>query len=497
MSLMGIDIGTSGCKTLVFDKNGEILASDCRQYNIIRNIPGQAELDCNDVWNKILDTIINCARKTSNDPVEAISVSSLGEALVPIDAQGNICGNSILGMDTRSRKYIERLSSKISPDEIYRITGNLPGIGYSLPNLWRIKDEEPEFYRRTKQFIPWADFVSFMLTGKLCANYSLANRTLLFDIESLCWSKEIIDAAGLDIDKLPDLIPSGIPQGTISAKMSQKLGLSSTVQVVSGTHDQCAAAIGSGVCESGTAMLGLGTYACMVLVHDQPNENSPFRKLSLNIENHAIPSEYVSFVYHGSGGTLIKWLRNQMFRDLKGDDAYSSMFAELSQAKDTPIVLPYFAETGPLEYVAGSQGAICGLSFSHSRADILKAALEGIIFYFKDALEQLKQNNYPLRNIYVSGGGTESEIWLQIIANILDIPVFKPHNKECSALGVAITAGLGINRFYDIEDAVTKMLKPARVFYPSAKNSKIYIHKFEKYKKLNEQGAYNTSKNNH
>ena len=484
MSLMGIDIGTSGCKALVFDETGRILATDYNEYDVIREASGQAELDCHDVWGKIRDTIINCARQTNNNPIEAISVSSLGEALVPIDAQGNICGNSVLGMDTRGKRYIEHLTSKISSKEIYQITANLPGIGYSLPNLLRIKDEYPDMYRRTTKFVPWANFVSFMLTGKLYANYSLANRTLLFDIENCCWSKEIIDAAGLDIDKLPDLIPSGEPLGKISAQMSRELGLPSTVQVVSGTHDQCAAAIGSGVCESGVAMLGLGTYACMVLVHDQPNENSPFRKLSLNIENHAISSEYVSFVYHGSGGALVKWLRDQMFKDLEGDNAYSSMFAELSQAKDTPVVLPYFTETGPLDYAIGGQGAVCGLSFSHSRADILKAALEGIIFYFKDALEKLNKNNYPVRKIYVSGGGAQSEIWLQIIADILGIPVFKAHTKECSALGAAIIAGLGINKFHNIDSAVTKMVKTPTVFYCSPKNANTYIHKFEKYKKL-------------
>ncbi len=481
MSLLGIDIGTTGCKAAVFDSAGTVIASDYCEYDIIRGLPGQAELDSGDVWNKICRVIASCSKQSGADRIEALSAASMGEAMVPVDSQGRICGNSLLGTDTRGTKYLDRLTALIPADEIYRITGQPAGTGYALPDLCRIKAEEQELYQRTFKFLPWADFVTFMLTGKMTANYSLACRTMLFDRKRGCWSQKIADAAEFNLEKLPDLRPSGQAQGHISAKMSMELGLPPDVQVVTGTHDQCAAALGAGVSRAGTAMLGLGTYACMVMVHDQPDTNSPFVRLGVNIESHAIPEQYVSFIYHGSGGALVKWLRDEMFRDLQGGNAYPRIFAELSQSKNTPVVLPYFAETGPLDYAAGGHGAICGLSLSHSRADILNAALQGIIFYFKDALDRLRTAGSPVRSVHISGGGAESEAWRQMTADILDIPVIKPQVKECGALGAAIVAGVGTGRYKSFDEAITSLVKIENEFQPQHEHKKQYAAAFEHY----------------
>jgi xylulokinase len=484
MSLLGIDIGTTGCKAALFDSAGTVIASDYREYDIIRQLPGQAELDSADVWNKVRQVISSCAGQAGTDRIEALSVASMGEAMVPVDVQGRICGRSILGTDTRGAKYLDRLTARIPAEEIYRITGQAAGSGYALPNLCRIKAEEPELYQQVFKFLSWADFITFMLTGKMAANYSLACRTLLFDCKADCWSQAIADAAEFDPDKLPDLLPSGQSLGAISGKMSRELGLPSDVQVVTGTHDQCAATLGAGVSKAGTAMLGLGTYACMVMAHEDPDADSLFARLGVNIEDHAIPGQYVSFIYHGSGGALIKWLRDEMFRDLQGDNAYSRMFAELGGMKDIPVVLPYFAETGPLDYAAGGRGGICGLSFSHSRADILNAALQGITFYFKDALDRLRSGGSPVRSIHVSGGGAESEAWLQMIADILDIPVIKPQVKECGALGAAIVAGVGTGRYRSFDEAISGLVKIENEFRPQHEHKKYYTAAFRQYSSL-------------
>jgi xylulokinase len=484
MSLMGIDIGTTGCKAAVFDSAGAIIVSDYREYDIIRQLPGQAELDSFEVWNKIAQTISSCAKYTGPDKIEAISVASMGEAMVPVDKNGDICGNSALGTDTRGMAYLEQLTTLLPAIEIYRITGQPAGAGYSLPDLCRIKNEEPELYAKTVAFLPWADFVTYKLTGKMTINYSLAGRTLLFDLNHHCWSQEIAAAAKFDLAKLPPLQPSGLSLGRISEKTGKDFGLPPDVQVITGTHDQCAATLGAGVSESATAMLGLGTYACMVMVHGRPESNSPFVRLGVNIENHAIAEQYVSFIYHGSCGSLLKWLRDEMFRDLHGDDIYPQMFAELNLAKTSPALLPLFAETGPLDYAAGGQGAICGLSFSHSRAEILKAALEGSIYYFKDALDRLSSGGSPVRRVHVSGGGAESPIWRQMIADILDIPVIKPQVRECGALGAAIIAGVGAGRYKSFGAAVSSMVKIDSEYRPRPEHQKQYAAAFERYSGL-------------
>lgn len=482
MNLLGIDIGTSGCKAAVFDATGTLLASDYREYDIIRTIPGQAELNSVEVWEKICQVISSCTSQI--DGIKALSVTSMGEAMVPLDRQGAICGNSVLGSDTRGRKYLELLTTAITADEIYHITGQPAGFGYALPNLCRIKNEEPELYKRTFKFLSWADFATYMLTGEIQMNYSLASRTLLFDRKACRWSQRIADTMGFDLEKLPPLLPSGTPVGQISPAMSRKLGLPPDTQVISGSHDQCAAAIGTGISEAGTAMLGLGTYACMVLTHKQSGTDSPLARLRLNIEPHVIPGQYVSFIYHGSGGALIKWLRDEMFRDLQGDNAYTRMLAELGSEKEPPVLLPYFAETGPLDYASGGRGVIAGLSFAHSRADILRAALEGIIFYFKDALEQLRDNGTEVRKIHVSGGGSESAEWRQIIADILGVPVVKTQVRECGALGAAIIAGVGTGCYNSYCNAIGSLVRIENKYQTRTDNKKHYSDMFKQYSSL-------------
>jgi sugar (pentulose or hexulose) kinase len=161
---------------------------------------------------------------------------------------------------------------------------------------------------------------------------------------------------------------------------------------------------------------------------------------------------------------LLKWLREQLFRDLEGPDVYAKIFAELATLGDAPVpsVMPYFAAGGPLDSAAGGQGAICGLSLGSSRAGILKGALEGIVFYFKDAFSKLPE----LKRLHVNGGGAESALWLQMIADILRIPVVKPEGRECGALGAAILAGVGAGRFKSISEGVATMVRSGREYTP-------------------------------
>jgi len=466
MSLLGIDIGTTGCKASVFDPEGRTLASAYREYDVIRTRPGQAELDSREVWDKIDQVIGDCAASAKD--ITALTATSMGEAMVPVDRNGSLCGNSVLGTDTRGDRYRERFLAAVGRAELYRLTGQPANGGYALPNLARIKAEEPELYRTTAKFLPWADFVTFMLTGEFQANYSLASRTLLFDREKLNWSEPLLQVAGLDADKLPPPIPSGRPLGRIRPSLARQLHLPTAVQIVSGSHDQCAAALGTGGCEPDTAMLGLGTYACMVLVHRRPEPEGPFGRLGLNIEPASVPGQYVSFIYHGSGGALIKWLRREMFRDLPDEKVYERMNEELAAARYPTVVFPYFDETGPLDYASGGQGAIAGLSLAHSRADILKGAMEGVIFYFKDALAQLKHGGCPVGRLQVSGGGAESPFWRQMIADILDVPVVKPQVRECGALGAALTAGVATGVFASYAEATERTVKLVEIRRPES-----------------------------
>ena len=222
MSLLGIDIGTTGCKAVAYDLQGQILAVSYREYEIIKSEEGFAELDSNDVWIKVLATIKEVAQQTTNNPVEALSVSSLGEAMVPVTSDRKILGNSILGTDCRGEEYIDQLLEIFTPYEVYKRTGNLPGTFYSISKLRWIKNNHNNLFRSTNYFLPWADFVCFMLGGTPVTNNSLASRTLLLDLETGNWSNELLSASGLEVTKLAPPCPSGTHLGFVKDDLAMK-----------------------------------------------------------------------------------------------------------------------------------------------------------------------------------------------------------------------------------------------------------------------------------
>src|SRR5664280_658331 len=376
MSLLGIDVGTSGCKSVVFSVQGRELAKASREYDIINEGDGYAELDSLNVWGKVKETIKEVSFLIKEDPVKALSVSSLGEALVPVTKDRIILGNSILGIDKRGEEYLEKFLESISPEEIFRINGNFPGVFYSMPKIAWIKKNKPELYSEADYFLSWADFVCFMLGGIPITTYSLANRTLLFDINTCKWSEKLIQIAGLDALKFAPPVPSGINLGKVSPEIARELNLSPDIQIISGGHDQGCAALGSGIInDSKTAMYGMGTYICIVPAYSKiPDMEFMFRN-KLNIEHHVISDLFVSFIYNLSGGALVKWF-TKTFSDFdqnaltRQDNIFYKLFEEITNSINDIIVIPRFGPTGPPDFLMESAGTISGLSLDHTRGDI-------------------------------------------------------------------------------------------------------------------------------
>ncbi len=191
------------------------------------------------------------------------------------------------------------------------------------------------------------------------------------------------------------------------------------------------------------------------------------RALKLNIEEGVEAGQFVSFLYHASGGALIQWMRREFYRDLPEEGVYDAMFGEIDpEEEDTACVLPFFAGTGPLDYFAGGHGTFCDLEFSQTRASLLKGALEGITLYFRDALEELARHGRRVEEVRVTGGGGESALWLQLTADLLGVPVRSAAAEECGTLGCAMLAGVGCGLFAGLEEAAERMVRSGRLFRP-------------------------------
>ncbi len=243
-----------------------------RRYELLRDATGGVALPSEEVWRKICEVIAEAAAAAGKDSIRALCAASMGEAVVPFDAAGRILGDSLTGLDARGDRFLKHLMKQISPEELYHITGLQPASGFTLTNLMWLREMQPELWRKTVCFLPWADLVGFLLCGTAVCNRSLAGRTLLYDLTAGAWSEPIATAAGIDSGKLPLPERSGVPLGRVRPALARELNLSPETVVVTGTHDQCAAALGSGACRENGAMLGLGTFACLVLVHNDPGE---------------------------------------------------------------------------------------------------------------------------------------------------------------------------------------------------------------------------------
>jgi xylulokinase len=489
MSFLGIDVGTTGCKAAIFSETGKALAFAYDEYDMVQPRPGWLELDPRDVWARVRRTVAKAVGAAAGDPVTSLAVSSMGEAMVPVSRDGRTLGNSMLLIDGRGEEYLPLLSSGIGAEKLYRITGNILGIQFSLPKMMWMRDHAPEIYGGAWKFLLWSGFVSFMLGAEPTVDYSLANRTLLFDVDSCAWSKEIATVAGIDLSKLPDPVPAGTRIGIVAGPVANELGLAGGTAIVSGTHDQCANALGCGVTDAGSGMSGMGTYLTIVPVFAARKPPDLMMRWGLNTEHHAAPGRFVSFIYN-QGGLLLKWYRDTFARadrdaaERAGRDVYAELIREIPAGPSPVLVLPHFTITGPPEFVTDSSGVIVGLTLGTTRGDILKGIMEGAVFYHKTVVDSIAEAGIAMRELRAVGGGSRSDAWLQITADILGMPVVRAKESEAGCLGAAVLAGAGTGRFSSLAEGVEAMVALGERFEPDSARMRTYQEIFERYRAL-------------
>ena len=489
MSLLGLDIGTSGCKAVAFDLGGRTISLAYEEYDPVRTRPGWAELDTVDVWKKIRTVLGKVAVATAHDPVQAISFSSLGEAFVPVSADRRILGPSILCIDPRGAEYVAPLRAGLADAELYAINGNSWGNHYSLTKLMWLRDHDPELYRAADKFLLWGSFVPFMLGADPAVDFSLANRTLLFDLARGDWSPRLLALAGIDPAKLPRTVPSGTVIGKVSEAMAGELGLPAGIPLVAGGHDQCVNAVGCGVLDEGRAMYGLGTFICAVPVFRKRVAPALMIPRGLCTEHHAAKDRFVSFIYN-QGGAVLKWCRDTFAAaehaqaKLDGRDMYQALMAEMPVEPGRIMVLPHFTATGPPAFITETSGVIAGLHLDSSRGDVVKGVLEGVTYYIRECLETLPEAGIEISDFRAVGGGSKSDAWLQLSADIMGRPFVRPRVTEAGALGAAILAGTGCGLYPSLADAANALVTLDRVFVPDSARHAIYNQRFAQYRQL-------------
>ena len=444
MKIAGLDIGTTGCKLTVFDENGCYLGKTYRDYPIRRAVSGH-EIDISAMMESVYAVIGEMAAKYPD--IAGIGVTSFGETFVMTDENGDPLHNPMLYTDPRGAEECAELSEMLGADHIAQITGLAPHEMYSISKMMWIKKHRPDIYAAAKRIHLIGDFVVWHLTHRAQIDYSLASRTMAFDIHSLTWSRELFDAAGIDLTLMGTPVPTGTSAGTVTQDASRRTGLSPECIIVSISHDQVAAAVGAGAFDGSVAVDGAGTVECLTPIYDSLPDISVMAKGFFSVVPYVVPGKYVAYAFSYTGGALIQWCMETFGRG----ETNESM--ELAYGKDEPtglLVLPHFAGAATPYMDTGSRGALLGLTTAISSADLYRACMEGVAYEMRINYEALSGSGIHFKKLHATGGGARSKLWMQMKADVLNLPITALKTADAGTVGSAMVTGITFLLFSDL-----------------------------------------------
>ncbi len=486
MLLAGLDIGTTGCKLSVFQIDGKLLGSVYRDYPVQRSRSAH-EVDAGAIWLAVRELIGDCAKQYPG--IAGIGITSFGESFVLLDEQDEPLLPVMLYTDPRGEEQAKRLVDTLGKRTVAEITGLNPHSMYSLPKLMWVKENLPEIYAKTKRVCLMEDYIVYKLTGRAQIDYSLATRTMAFDIRELCWSETVCQAAGIDPALLSLPVPTGTSAGQLKQELTEDLGLWEGTIVVSVAHDQVAAAIGSGVFDESCTVDGAGTVQCTTPVF---RDYDPEKMAESNycIVPFLQEGSFVTYAFSYTGGALVKWFVDNLAADAKrkareqGVSVYDLLEGEPTGEPTGILVLPHFAGAATPAMDAGSKGAIVGLTLSHTQKDLYQAVMEGVCYEMRLNQERLEDCGVTVAPLHATGGGAKSRVWMQMKADVLNVPVTALTTAEAGATGSAMLVGVALGLYPDLEAAAARMVRVREIFQPRPDAHERYEAVYQRYKKL-------------
>ena len=476
MKIGGLDIGTTGCKLTVFDENGAHLGKAYRDYPVRRAVSGH-EIDISAMMESVYTVIGEMAEQYPD--IAGIGVTSFGETFVMTNDAGEPLHNAMLYTDPRGAEECAELVEKLGADHIAEVTGLAPHEMYSIAKMMWIRKNQPEVYAAARRIHLIEDFVVWHLTNRAQIDYSLATRTMAFDIHSLTWSREVFDAAGIDIALMSDPVPTGTSAGTITLAAARRTGLNDRCVIVSVSHDQVAAAVGAGAFDGSVAVDGAGTVECLTPIYDKIPEIPVMARGFFSVVPYVVPGKYVAYAFSYTGGALIQWAMETFG---KGETNESM---EKAYEKDEPtglLVLPHFAGAATPYMDTGSKGAILGLTVATTAADLYRACMEGVVYEMRLNYEALSGSGIRFTRLNTTGGGAKSKLWMQMKADVLNLPITALKTVDAGTVGSAMLTGIAVGLFSDLSDAASHMVQERETYYPREEMHKKYMVIYERYK---------------
>lgn len=489
MVLGGLDIGSTGCKVTVYDEKGNYVFRAYRDYPVSRST-GEHEVRAEAIRQGVMEVLSETAGKYPD--LRALGIASFGESCVLLDGEDRPVRPVMLYTDPRGSEECKELTKKLGRSRIEQIAGMAPHSMYSLPKVMWVKRHHPEEYARTRRILMMEDYVIYLLTGHAVIDYSLATRSMAFDIRTLTWSDEIFRAAEVDQGLFADPVPVGTGAGNIKRELAERLGFSGEVLVVPAGHDQVAAAIGSGVFEAGQAVDGAGTVECITPVFEEIPTHRGIYEGGYAIVPHVDPGKYVTYAFSYTGGALVSWFisncakAEKMLAKEQGCSVYELLETGMQDKPTGILVLPHFAGAATPYMDTGAKGAIVGLTVSHTASDLYRAMMEGVVYEMMLNMEHLREAGICPEKLRATGGGASSRVWMQMKADILNIPIVSLGSAEAGAAGCAMMAGIASGVFRNLREAADALITEKETYVPRMEQHAAYMAHYENYRKLYE-----------
>lgn len=493
MSLLGIDVGSTGCKSIVFSEKGKILGSGFQEYGMVYGEKAKAEQDAEKIWSIVCDVTGKAIADSGQRQISALSASVQGDGIIPVDKDYMPLHNAILGMDYRSRDFALRCSEIFGEKELFKMTGMRPHPMNSLTKLLWFRDSFPDLFSRVFKIMTYSDFILKKFMGKAgqsVIDNTMASRTMAYDIHKRDWSEDILDKLKLDKKVFSETAPSGTVIGHLDKTIQEKFGLKDGVKIVTGGHDQTCAAIGAGLIKEGLGLISTGTAEVMSASSNRPMLNSRMFKSYFPCYIHAKDDMFFTFTLNHVGGLLFKWFRDN-FAEVdhekagkEGLSTYKYLTDRMPDKISDIFFLPHLNGSGTPICDLSSKGAVIGLKISHDKYDIVRAILESQVYELKINMESLESAGVELHEFNSVGGGSKSPAWLQIKSDILEREISTLENPEAACLGAAILAGFASGKYSSLEEGVDATVKKDISFAPDPKKVKVYREKFNIYKDI-------------
>jgi xylulokinase len=420
--------------------------------------------------------------------VRAIAISSFGEAVVLLGKDDSVLSGSIYYSDVRGVDEIDDIKGAMDPEEVLRVTGMPVGPMFSAAKLLWIRKNDPDLYAAAEHKMLFGDYISFMLTGERAIDYSLASRTMLFDIHKKEWAHDVAEAIGLDVRGFSRPVQSGSVLGCVRKEIAGELGLPADVVVVAGGHDQPVAALGAGALLPGESVDVTGGSECLTVVLGGCDTNPLMTRYGFCCEPHVLPGTFVTLAFNPSAGAAMKWYMETFEAErlgeelASGENVYAILDAEMGDDPTDILFLPYVSGSGTPWFDLKTGGAFIGLHQSTKRPEIYKSILEGATYEIKYNETLLEKCGLTFRSIIAAGGAARSARFLQIKADIMNRRIDALEDSDIGAVGLAFICAKALGDIDDIVAAAKANVRMAGSYEPDARRAEHYARKLREYR---------------